>query len=136
MPYALEIKDANRNCAIYHRSRVYCTFTVSEGGLPILWLLEEAKHLGLQVLNAKPKIHGKVFEAGAIEIANVPKMRSKTKHLDIKYHHFRGEKYFCIAEHACTKPKNLLFHVPESQEPKKGFLVLLRLYKIPSLQRT
>jgi hypothetical protein len=35
----------------------------------------------------------KVFEdnAGAIEIANVPKMRPKTKHLNIKYHHFREE---------------------------------------------
>jgi hypothetical protein len=34
-----------------------------------------------------------VFEdnAGAIEIANVPKMRPRTKHLNIKYHHFREE---------------------------------------------
>jgi hypothetical protein len=38
-------------------------------------------------LNATPKIHCKVFEdnAGAIEIANVPKMRPRTKHLNIKY---------------------------------------------------
>ncbi len=39
-------------------------------------LLEEAKQHGIPVLNAKPKVHCKVFEdnAGAIEIANVPKM--------------------------------------------------------------
>jgi hypothetical protein len=39
------------------------------------------------------KIHCKVFEdnAGAIEIANVPKMRPRTKHLNIKYHHLREE---------------------------------------------
>jgi hypothetical protein len=29
--------------------------------------------------------------AGAIEIVNVPKMRPRTKHLNIKYHHFREE---------------------------------------------
>jgi hypothetical protein len=28
---------------------------------------------------------------GAIEIAKVPKMRPRTKHLNIKYHHFREE---------------------------------------------
>ena len=42
--------------------------------LPIMWLLEEAKQHGVPVLNARPKVHCKVFEdnAGAIEIANVP----------------------------------------------------------------
>jgi len=44
-------------------------------------------------VNATPKVHCKVFEdnAGAIEIATVPKMRPRTKHLNIKYHHFREE---------------------------------------------
>jgi len=61
--------------------------------LPIIWLMEEPRHQGIPVLNAMPKIHCKVFEdnAGAIEIANVPKMRPRTKHLSIKYHHFREE---------------------------------------------
>jgi hypothetical protein len=51
-----------------------------------MWLLEETKHHGVPVLNAKPKVHCEVFEdnAGAIEIANVPKMRPRTKHLNIK----------------------------------------------------
>jgi hypothetical protein len=61
--------------------------------LPIIWLMEEARQQGIPVLNATPKIHCKVFEdnAGAIEIANIPKMRPRTKHLNIKYHHFREE---------------------------------------------
>ncbi len=61
--------------------------------LPIIWLLEEARQFGIPVLNAKPKVHCKVFEdnAGAIEIATVPKMRPRSKHLNIKYHHFREE---------------------------------------------
>jgi hypothetical protein len=61
--------------------------------LPIMWLLEEVQKRGIKV-NAKPcKVHCKVFEdnEGAIEIAKVPKMRPRTKHLNIKYHHFREE---------------------------------------------
>jgi hypothetical protein len=61
--------------------------------LPIMWLLEEAQKKGIKV-NVKPgKVHCKVFEnnEGAIEIAKVPKMRSRTKHLNIKYHHFSEE---------------------------------------------
>ncbi len=59
--------------------------------LPIIWLMEEARQQGIPVMNATPKIHCKVFEdnAGAIEIANVPKMRPRTKHIALKYHHFR-----------------------------------------------
>jgi hypothetical protein len=55
--------------------------------------LEEAKQHGIPVLNAMPRVHCKVFEdnVGAIEITNVPKMSSRSKHLNIKYHHFREE---------------------------------------------
>jgi hypothetical protein len=61
--------------------------------LPIMWLMQEAHDNGIPVLTTPPKIHCKVFEdnAGAIEIAKVPKMRPRTKHLNIKYHHFREE---------------------------------------------
>jgi hypothetical protein len=61
--------------------------------LPIMWLMQEAHDNGIPVLTTPPKIYCKVFEdnAGAIEIAKVPKMRPRTKHLNIKYHHFREE---------------------------------------------
>jgi hypothetical protein len=38
-----------------------------------------------------PKVLCKVFEdiSGAIELANVPKLRPRTKHINAKYHHFR-----------------------------------------------
>ncbi len=53
--------------------------------LPIMWLLQEAHDQGIPVLTNPPKIHCKVFEdnAGTIEIAKVPKMRPRTKHLNI-----------------------------------------------------
>jgi len=61
--------------------------------IPIMWLLQEAADQGINFINTKPKVHCAVFEdnEGAIEIANVPKMRPRTKHLNLKYHHFREE---------------------------------------------
>ncbi len=61
--------------------------------IPIMWLSEEAYQHGVPVLTKPPKIHCEVFEdnEGAIEIAKVPKMRPRTKHLNIKYHHYREE---------------------------------------------
>jgi hypothetical protein len=61
--------------------------------LPLMWLLEEVQARGIKG-NAKPcKVHCRVFKdnEGAIEIATVPKKRPRTKHLNIKYHHFREE---------------------------------------------
>ncbi len=41
--------------------------------------------------SAKPTVHCRIFEdnSGALEITKVPKMRPRTKHIKIKYHHFR-----------------------------------------------
>ena len=38
------------------------------------------------------KVYCKAFEdnSGALELATVPKMRPRTKHINIKYHHFRS----------------------------------------------
>ena len=43
--------------------------------IPIMWLLNEAHEMGIPVTYQKPSVKCKVFEdnAGAIEIANVPK---------------------------------------------------------------
>jgi hypothetical protein len=61
--------------------------------IPIMWLLQEAADQGINFNNTRPRVHCTVFEdnEGAIEIANVPKMRPRTKHLNLKYHHFREE---------------------------------------------
>ena len=60
--------------------------------LPLMELMKEAKAMKVPVNLVTPKVHCRVFEdnSGAIEIAKVPKMRPRTKHLNIKYHHFRS----------------------------------------------
>ncbi len=39
----------------------------------------------------KPTVYCRVFEdnAGAYELATTPKMRPRTRHVNVKYHHFR-----------------------------------------------
>jgi hypothetical protein len=78
-------------------------------------------------LNATPKIHCKVFEdnAGAIVIANVPKMRPRNKHFNIKYHHFREEvkKGTISIYHTRTEEQIAdIFFKPLSEQPFMKFM--------------
>jgi len=59
--------------------------------IPLMELIKELKSYGFDTASHTPKVHCRVFEdnSGAIEIAKVPKMRPRTKHINIKYHHFR-----------------------------------------------
>jgi hypothetical protein len=54
-------------------------------------LLTEMKAFGADIPSATPKVFCKLFEdnAGAIHIAKVPTMRTRTRHINQKYHHFR-----------------------------------------------
>jgi hypothetical protein len=59
--------------------------------IPIMQLLGEFKDHGIHVIDSTPKVHCKVFEdnSGALEMAREPKYRPRTKHLNVKLHHFR-----------------------------------------------
>ena len=55
-------------------------------------LIEKVQSQGFSVSTTKPTVHCKIFEdnSGALEIDKVPKMRSRTKHINLKYHRFRS----------------------------------------------
>jgi len=59
--------------------------------IPIMNLLREIKDRGLPIASAVPRVHCKAFEdnSGALELARLPKLRPRTKHINIIYHHFR-----------------------------------------------
>jgi hypothetical protein len=59
--------------------------------LPLMKLITEIKSAGFDVPGSIPKVHCKAFEdnSGALEMAKTHKMRPRTKHINIKYHHFR-----------------------------------------------
>ena len=60
--------------------------------IPLMELMKEMKRYGFGIDDAKAKVHCKVFEdnSGAIEIARVHKFRPRTKHINVKLHHFRS----------------------------------------------
>ena len=55
-------------------------------------LTDELRKHGVTLIDQQPSIQCQVFEdnAGAIELAKLPKLRPRTKHLAIQYHHFRS----------------------------------------------
>jgi hypothetical protein len=59
--------------------------------IPLMSLLKEMKREGFNLKVTRPRVHCKVFEdnSGAVELATVHKTRPRTKHLNVKYHHFR-----------------------------------------------
>jgi hypothetical protein len=61
--------------------------------IPLMDLMDEAAGLGIIDKGCIRMVHWKVFEdnTGANEIARLPKMRPRTKHLNVKYHHFRDQ---------------------------------------------
>jgi len=59
--------------------------------IAIMNLLDELKAKDFQVICTKPYVYCKVFEdnSGALELARLPKLRPRTKHINVCYHHFR-----------------------------------------------
>ena len=61
--------------------------------IPVMELVQEMKTLGYDVGNStRPTIRCKLFEdnSGALTLAKAPAMRPRTKHINVKYHHFRS----------------------------------------------
>ena len=59
--------------------------------LPIMFLIQEIKEKGFQVIANIPHVYCKAFEdnSGALELARLPKLRPRTKHINTCFHHFR-----------------------------------------------
>ena len=60
--------------------------------IPLMNLLSELRDNVDQNIITLPTLHCKLFEdnSGAYELATTPKMRPRTKHINVKYHHFRA----------------------------------------------
>ena len=58
--------------------------------IPLMGMLKEAAEQGVQIDNLPPKIHCTVFEdnSGTLELAQLPKVRPRTKHINQSFHHF------------------------------------------------
>ncbi len=58
--------------------------------IPVMNLLQEMKEQSFKVICIEPYVYCKVFEdnTGALELARLPKLRPRTKHIHVYYHHF------------------------------------------------
>ena len=59
--------------------------------IPLLGIFKEAREQGLDVGYLPPIVHCAVFEnnSGDLELARLPKIRLRTKHINQSFHHFR-----------------------------------------------
>ena len=59
--------------------------------IPLMNLLNEIKAHGHDIVSQTPRVHCKAFEdnSGALELARLPKIRPRTKHINLVYHHFK-----------------------------------------------
>ena len=59
--------------------------------IPVLNLIKEMKTNNISTISTAPTVFCKVFEdnSGALEVAKSPKLTPRTKHFNLRYHHFR-----------------------------------------------
>ena len=59
--------------------------------IPMTGMLQEAREHGLQVTYLPPKVHCTVLKdnSSALELARLPKIHPRTKHINQLFHHFR-----------------------------------------------
>jgi hypothetical protein len=92
------------NCPIYWASKIQTEVALStteseyislsqslRDTIPLMDLIDEFKQRYDKTIVSTPTVKCKLFEdnSGALEMATTPKMRPRTKHINIKYHHFR-----------------------------------------------
>ncbi|NER25784.1 MAG: hypothetical protein F6J96_34845, partial [Symploca sp. SIO1C2] len=96
--------------------------------IPLMNLLKEMLEHGFQMEHRTPKVWCKVFEdnSGALEMAKVHKYRPRTKHLNVKLHHFRSY----------VESKEITLHAIASEDQQADYLtkpvnedILVRLRK-------
>jgi hypothetical protein len=58
--------------------------------IPVMILIQEIREQNFKVICIEPYVYCKVFEdnAGALELVRLPKLRPRTKHINVCYHHF------------------------------------------------
>ena len=97
--------------------------------IPVIELLKEMHGSGLEVPSDKAHIYCKVFEdnSGALEMAKVHKCRPRTKHLNVKLHHFRS---YVEREEIEIHPIDTLEQLADYLTKPVALEILLRLRKL------
>jgi hypothetical protein len=94
--------------------------------IPLMELVKEIDKAGFKVISTTANVHCKAFEdnSGALELARLPKMRPRTKHINIKYHHFREHVRLGIIKIFPISTENQLADIFTKPLPQNLFLRL------------
>jgi hypothetical protein len=97
--------------------------------IPIVNMIREMAELGFPILDKQrePSFHCRIFEdnSGALQIATVPKMRPRTKHINNKYFHF--------LEYTTRDDSPFSFHKVGTEEQTAD--VLTKPLSLPALEK-
>ena len=93
--------------------------------IPIMQLLKEMKTMGLPIVAPQARVHCHVFEdnSGALEMAKIHKYRPRTKHLNVRLHHFRDY----------VERKEISIHVISTNDQPADFLT--KALNVETLER-
>ena len=93
--------------------------------IPMRIILSEIGKV-LDISDQEIVCHSKVFEdnKGAEELANVPKMRPRTKHIAVKYHHFRSHVANGTIKVLRIGTKEQIADIFTKALPRETFLIL------------
>lgn len=97
--------------------------------IPIIGLLDEMRSMNLIPKLDKTSAKYKAFEdnLGAIELAKLPKMTPRTKHINITYHHFRSFVTNCSVTLLPISTKGQVADLLTKLLPQNQFLKLRKL---------
>jgi hypothetical protein len=89
--------------------------------IPLMRLVTELSEANFHMTTVTPVVNCKAFEdnVGALTMAQTPRLRPRTKHLNIKYHHFRSaveDGSITIHGISTTKQQADIFTKPLSKE--------------------
>ena len=109
--------------------------------IPLINLVKELKQRGFSMPKSQTKVLCKLFEdnSGAIEIAKEEKYRPQTKHINVKYHHFRllvKEGVISILPiKSEDNPADILTHPVTVERLAKHITTLLKWHLLPQLSK-
>ena len=92
--------------------------------IPLMGMLKEATEQGLQVNYLPPKVHCTVFEdnSGALELARLPKLHPRMKHINQLFHHFREYVERQEVQVQSTPTENQLADILTKPLPEASFV--------------
>jgi hypothetical protein len=104
---------------------------------PVMSLLQEMREQNFKVVCIEPYVYCKVFEdnAGALELARLPKLRPRTKHMNVWYIIFAKTCERGLSRSSPLTPKTTLLMHSQKLWHKMTSSVIVAIYAVRNLSK-